>query len=117
MAAVYPFYGNFSGSAEKAGYGSGGAQSCSQKVEVVPEVKPWEKIKDPAMVMDQCEAAVAKLVSIVAPGWKIGDISCTQGSAATSFKRDFGRISWMRQAVSNPKLKLGGKIFQTTATQ
>lgn len=82
-----------------------------KKVEVVPEVKPWEKIKDPAMVMDQCEAAVAKLVSIVAPGWKIGDISCTQGSAATSFKRDFGRISWMRQAVSNPKLKLGGKIF------
>lgn len=37
-----------------------------KKVEVVPEVKPWEKIKDPAMVMDQCEAAVAKLVSIVA---------------------------------------------------
>ena len=82
-----------------------------KKVEVIPEVKPWEKIKNPAEVMTQCEAAVAKLMSIVSPGWKIKDISCTQNSAATSFKRDFGRISWMRQAVSKPNLKLGGKIF------
>ncbi len=79
--------------------------------EVIPEKKPWELIKDPAEIMAQCEVAVAKLVSIVSPGWNIGDISCSTGSAATVFKRDFGRISWMRQAVSNPKLKLNGKIF------
>lgn len=83
-----------------------------QKVpEVIPESKPWELIKDPAEVMAQCEVAVAKLVSIISPGWKIGDISCSTGSAATVFSRDFGRISWMRQAVSNPTLKLNGKIF------
>lgn len=82
-----------------------------KKVEVVPETKPWEKIKDPAEVMMQCELAVAKLVSIVSPGWNISDISCTQSSAATSFKREFGRISWMKHAVSHPDLKLGGKIF------
>lgn len=82
-----------------------------KKVEVVPEVKPWEKVKDPIAVMTECEAAVAKLVSIVSPGWKVGDISCTQSSAATSFSREFGRISWMRQAVSAPNLNLGGKIF------
>ena len=82
-----------------------------KKVEVVPETKPWEKIKDPTEVMMQCELAVAKLISIVSPGWKMGDISCTQSSAATSFQREFGRISWMKQAVSKPNLKLGGKIF------
>ena len=82
-----------------------------KKVEVIPETKPWEKIKDPTEVMMNCELAVAKLTSIVSPGWNISDISCSQGSAATSFKREFGRISWMKQAVSRPDLKLSGKIF------
>ena len=79
--------------------------------EIPPEPKPWELIKDPAKVMAECEVSVAKLISIISPGWKIGDISCSTGSAATVFNRDFGRISWMRQAVSNPNLKLNGKIF------
>ena len=87
------------------------AKRIQKAPEVPPEPKPWEMIKDPADVMAQCEVSVAKLVSIVAPGWQIGNISCSTGSAATVFNRDFGRISWMRQAVSNPNLKLNGKIF------
>ena len=78
-------------------------------VEVPPEIKPWEKLSDPEQVMKNCYKAVQDVVSIMPPGWVIGNISCTPGGLTTSWSRQVGRISWIEKALDMSGITFSGR--------
>lgn len=82
-----------------------------KKIEQPPEVKPWEKVTNPAMLMKECYEGISSLVKILPPGWKIGDLSCTAGGVATGWKREIGRLSWARKALDESGLTFSGISF------
>lgn len=81
------------------------------KIEQIPEIKPWEHLVDPQQVMTECENSVIRLIGIRPPGWKIGLIQCSQSSASTDWTREVGRISWIKKALDDSGINLGGKVF------
>ena len=85
-----------------------------QPVEVKEVPKPWEKIADPAEIMNSCFEGINQLVQILPPGWKIGLISCSNNSVATSWKREFGIMDWMRDALEKSEIKFAGYQFDNT---
>ena len=78
-------------------------------VEQPPEIKPWEKLKNPSEVMLQCKMGVDALTHILPPGWKIGGLSCSDSSITTSWKREVGRISWIDKALNKSGINFSGK--------
>ena len=78
-------------------------------VEKPPEIKPWEQIPDPSIVMSECFTNTRNLLSIMPPGWAIGQISCTPGGASATWSIEVGRIAWINQAMTESGLKLGGR--------
>ena len=80
-------------------------------VEKIPEIKPWEKVKDPNQVMTQCYDYIAALAQIMPPGWKIGEITCNAGGVSTSWKREVGRIAWIDEALEKSQIKFGSKAI------
>ena len=78
-------------------------------IEKIPEIKPWEKVKDPSQVMTKCYDYIAAISQIMPPGWKIGDITCNAGSASTSWTREIGRIAWIDEALDKSGIKFGAK--------
>lgn len=87
------------------------APKVMPKIEQIPEVKPWEHLKDPADVMMECQKSVNRLLAIMPPGWDIGPIKCSQTSASTAWKRNVGRISWISKALDKSGISFGGKAF------
>ena len=85
-----------------------------QPVEVKEVPKPWEKIADPAEIMNSCFEGINQLVQILPPGWKIGLISCSNNSVATSWKREFGIMDWMRDALEKSEIKFADYQFDNT---
>lgn len=75
-------------------------EQVEQQVEVPPEKKPWEELKNPIDVMKNCFEATKKVVQIVTPGWKIEGVTCNADALVTSWKRELGRITWMEQALN-----------------
>lgn len=63
-----------------------------QQVQQPPEVKPWEKLNDPEMVLNSCYDKIIDLVKIMPPGWVIGNVTCNSGGVSTSWRRDLGRM-------------------------
>lgn len=61
-------------------------------------VHPWEKLKVPEDFMNRCQAAVQRVKSMVIPGWKSGDISCSQTGASTTWTMEWGNLSWFKRA-------------------
>lgn len=80
-------------------------------VEPLPEVRPWEHIRNPSQVMIECENSVIKLLAIMPPGWEIGPIRCSQSGASTNWNRNVGRISWIRKALNESGINVGGNAF------
>ncbi len=78
-------------------------------VEQPPEIKPWEKLKNPSEIMLQCKMGVDALTHILPPGWKIGGITCNDSSITTSWTREVGRISWIDKALSLSGINFSGK--------
>lgn len=82
-----------------------------QKAEPVVEIKPWEKVPNPTEVMQNCYEGIVALNKIMPPGWGIGNIICSNGSAATSWGRNVGRISWAKKALDDSGLQFSGYSF------
>ncbi len=86
------------------------------KAEPVVEVKPWEKVPNPKQVMQNCYEGIVALDKILPPGWSIGGISCNNGSAATTWSRNVGRVSWAKKALDDSGLKFSGYNFSANGS-
>ena len=71
------------------------------KVERPPVIKPWENLKNSSQIMQGCVSIIKKLQRILPPGWEIGDFTCSQSGVSTSWKRTFGRMSWIKRSLNN----------------
>lgn len=80
-----------------------------QPIEKIPEVKPWEKVYNPTIVMQKCYTGIELLKKILPPGWKIGNLNCTPGGITTSWKREIGRISWIDKALDDSGITFSGR--------
>lgn len=85
------------------------APKVVKPVEKIPEVKPWEKLSDPEQVMLNCYKAVQDVVTIMPPGWAIGNISCSVGGLTTSWSRQVGKISWIEKALDMSGITFSGR--------
>lgn len=85
-----------------------------KKVEAVPVIKPWETIKDPTQIMTQCSKIINQLQMIMPPGWNIQDFKCSQTGVTTSWKRDVGRMSWIKKALDNSDIDFAFENFSNT---
>lgn len=75
------------------------------KKKVVKEVEkivpaPWESMVDTTWLLDNCRNSIQSLVAISTPGWKNGGVTCSASGAVTSWKREFGRLSWIEMSLS-----------------
>ena len=82
-----------------------------QQVQQPPEVKPWEKLDDPEMVLNSCYDKIIDLVKIMPPGWVIGGVTCNSGGVSTSWRRDLGRLAIARKAMEESGLSFSGLSF------
>lgn len=87
-----------------------------KQIEQPPEIKPWEKVNNPAMMLRECYSGVVSLVKIMPPGWKISELTCTAGGVATSWKREVGRLSWANAALDKSGLNFSGRGFSADGT-
>ena len=85
------------------------APKIAKPVEKIPEVKPWEKLPDPEQVMLNCYKTVQDVITIMPPGWNIGNISCSAGGLTTSWNREVGRISWIEKALDLSGITFSGR--------
>ena len=86
-------------------------------VEKLPEIKPWEKAKDPYNTMTGCQNSVIRLLAIMPPGWEIGQIKCGESAAQTAWVRKIGRVSWVKKALEDSGVKFGGIIYSDNGEQ
>ena len=84
-----------------------------KKVEQAPIIKPWEKLKDPSQIIDQCVENIKIMQRIMAPGWKRGAFKCTQTGISTSWKREVGRMTWMDKALDQSEINFSFRTFST----
>lgn len=80
---------------------------------VVPA--PWESMVDPSWMMSTCRQTILSLVSISTPGWTNTGVTCTQSSAITSWKRSFGRLSWIEMSLTYSGLVFANKTIDANA--
>ena len=86
-------------------------KTVKKVAEPVVEVKPWEKVPNPQMVMRNCYDGIVNLNKIMPPGWTVGNISCSKDGAATSWTRNVGRVSFAKKALDDSGLKFSGYSF------
>ena len=70
---------------------------------------PWESMVDPVWMMDNCRQAILSLVAISTPGWVNNGVTCSQSNAITSWRRQFGRLSWIEMSLSYSGLTFANK--------
>ncbi len=87
------------------------AQPAAQ---VVPIQKPWDNIKNPKQVMQNCYEGISQVASILPPGWKIGTLTCSDNTVATTWRREVGHLSWAEEALKDSNLKFSGYSFSGT---
>ena len=81
-----------------------------------PEVKPWEKLKNPTQIMKECLVNIQRLQKIMPPGWTIGALQCSQTGVTTSWNRDVGRMSWIKKALDRSGMNFSFRTFSDTGT-
>ena len=64
------------------------------------EPAPWESLVDPVWMLDNCRQSILTLSSISTPGWSNMGVTCMASGAMTSWKRDFGRLSWIELSLA-----------------
>lgn len=72
---------------------------------------PWESMIDPAWMLDNCRQAILSLNNIATPGWINSGVTCTQANAVTSWRREFGRLSWMEMSLTYSGLTFANKTI------
>jgi hypothetical protein len=80
-----------------------------QTEEIPPEPKPWENLPVLEQQLNECYLKTMDLIKILPPGWDIGGITCSVGSATTSWARVFGRISIIDKALDMSGVKFSAK--------
>ncbi|MBO6281662.1 MAG: type 4b pilus protein PilO2 [Alphaproteobacteria bacterium] len=84
-------------------------------VYVPPEPKPWEKLENPIDTMRNCYMTIQKVVQVIVPGWKIEGITCEPTTGViTSWKREFGRLTWMEQALNVSGVEFSSRVLDKT---
>lgn len=91
------------------------------KKKVVKEVQqvipaPWESMIDPVWVLDTCRENILALVAISTPGWKNTGVSCSTSNAITSWRREFGRLSWIELSLAQSGLSFANKSIDPRGT-
>jgi len=76
---------------------------------VVPA--PWESMVDTTWILDNCRSTIQSLVSISTPGWRNTGVTCSPSGAVTSWKRAFGRLSWIEMALGSSGLTFTNKAI------
>ena len=89
---------------------------------VVKQVKtvvpaPWESLVDPVWMLDNCRQSILALTSISTPGWKNNGVTCMASGAVTSWKRSFGRLSWIEMSLAYSGLTFGSKRIDDKSTE
>lgn len=84
---------------------------AQQVTQAAPIQKPWDNIKNPEQVMQNCYEGISQLATILPPGWKIGNLTCSNNTVATSWHREVGHLSWAEEALKDSNLKLSGYSF------
>ena len=87
-----------------------------QPVAPVEVPKPWEKIKNPQQVMENCYLGINQFVAIMPPGWKISQVTCNNSTVATSWSRQIGQLSWAEAAMKNSGLHFSGYSFDPSGS-
>ena len=81
---------------------------------VVPA--PWESMIDPVWMLDNCRQNILTLTSISTPGWTNQGVTCMPSGAMTSWKRNFGRLSWIELSLVHSGLTFANKTIDEKAT-
>ena len=88
---------------------------------VVKEVEkivpaPWESMVETNWILDNCREKIQSLVSISTPGWRNSGVTCTSSGVVTSWRREFGRLSWIEMALSYSGLTFTNKTVDDRGT-
>lgn len=86
----------------------------TEVVQIIPA--PWESLVDPTWMLDNCRDKILSLVKISTPGWTNTGVVCSQSSAVTSWRRDFGRLSWLEMALNYSGLTFTNKSVDQNAS-
>lgn len=81
--------------------------------QVIPA--PWESLVDPVWMLDNCREKILSLIKISTPGWINTGVLCTPSSAVTSWRREFGRLSWIELALNYSGLTFTNKSVDMNA--
>lgn len=81
---------------------------------VVPA--PWESMVDPVWVLDTCRESILSLVAISTPGWQNLGVTCSASNAVTSWRREFGRLSWIELSLAQSGLSFTNKSIDPRGT-
>ncbi len=76
---------------------------------------PWEALVDPIWMLDTCRQTTLSLVGISIPGWKNQGVTCSHSAAVTSWKRNFGRLSWIEMSLTQSGLTFANKTIDDRA--
>ena len=69
--------------------------------------KPWEKVPDMAVFMNQCWYDTYQVRAILFPGWSMGTITCTPKGISTSWRladEKVGRLPWIKFGIGQYQL-------------
>ncbi|MBR5598892.1 MAG: type 4b pilus protein PilO2 [Alphaproteobacteria bacterium] len=85
-----------------------------KKVEkIIPA--PWESLVDPVWMIDNCRQSILSLASISTPGWRNTGVTCMASGTLTSWKKEFGRLSWIELSLANSGMTFAKKIIDEKA--
>lgn len=76
---------------------------------------PWEAMVDPVWMLDTCRQTTLTLIGISIPGWKNQGVTCSHSAAVTSWRRDFGRLSWIEMSLAHSGLTFANKTIDDKA--
>ncbi len=91
------------------------------KKKVVKEVEkivpaPWESVVETNWILDNCRNSIQSLVSISTPGWRNTGVTCSASGVVTSWRREFGRLSWIEMALSYSGMSFTNKTIDPRGT-
>ena len=64
---------------------------------------------DPVWFLDICRENILAVTSIPTPGWTNEGVTCSTTGIVTSWRRNFGRFSWIEMALSYSGLNFSSK--------
>lgn len=82
----------------------------AEVTKVIPA--PWESMVDPKWMLESCRKSILSLVNISTPGWTNMGVTCTPSSTVTSWRREFGRLSWIEMSLTDSGLTFANKSIE-----